>query len=89
MYIVINDYKWWILFFINLVFVIFCLVYYLSKEFILKKRKKRLKIRCFFYVILKFFFCILFVFFVLGVCKSIKVSEEVKDDKIKEYFDDF
>lgn len=38
---------------------------------------------------MKFFPCILLVFSVLGACKSIKVSEEVKDNKIKEYLDDF
>lgn len=89
MYTVINDYKWRIPSPINLVFVIPRLVYYSSKEFILKKRKKRLKIRRLSHAILKFFPCILLVFSVLGACKSIKVSEEVKDNKIKEYLDDF
>lgn len=89
MYTVINDYKWRIPSPINLVFVIPRLVYYSSKEFILKKRKKRLKIRRLSHAILKFCPCILLVFSVLGACKSIKVSEEVKDNKIKEYLDDF
>lgn len=84
MYTVINDYKWRIPSPINLVFVIPRVVYYSSKEFI-----KRLKIRRPSHAILNLFPCILLVFSVLGACKSIKVSEEVKDNKIKEYLDDF
>lgn len=95
MYAVINDYKWRIPSPINLFFVIPRIVYYSSKKSYLKIkikiRRASLNRSCNIEGLYLDFFSnyIFLVFSVLGTCKSIKVSEEEKDNKIREYRDDF